>query len=270
MFNQLNFKKTPLTLILLAVMVGMELANTLGDLSGSNRRNEIVRNIGISPYVWGYHDVVQSQNQENAVVYHVGQYWRPMMTCMIHGNLIHAFFNLYWFVIFGNMLERRYGPWRFLGLILFLAYFSIMLQFIVSNFNLFQYYKVPFLAFFERFFPHHQRYIPCVGFSGVIYGLFGFIWYARIKVYEFGWVCSKGTVQTFLIWFVVCLFLTRSGMMPIANTAHGAGLVLGYIIARSLYSPIRHERWNWLLAMVFALLLTVTMLAFTPPLLQLQ
>jgi len=253
-------------------MVALELAAMLGDFAPQEerrpRRQVIGQKIGMSPRLWTHYELQvtdEGKITRDSREFRIGEYWRPFTASLIHVGVIHAFFNIYWFVIFGNVLERRYGPWRFLGMIVFLAYFSMMLQFIVSNFNYFRCDQWPVIGNLGRFFPQKEAYIGCAGFSGVGFGLFGFLWYARIKCREFAWVCNQATVQAFLIWFLICLFLTGSGMLPIANTAHGAGLVLGYTLARTFYSPTKKERFSWQGLAILLLILTILMLVVTPP-----
>ena len=34
-----------------------------------------------------------------------GQLWRPLTSCLLHGDILHLVFNLYWLWIFGAVIE---------------------------------------------------------------------------------------------------------------------------------------------------------------------
>ena len=100
----------------------------------------------------------------------------------------------------GNILERRLNSWKYLLLVAALAVFS----------NLAQYFIYGSFGF--------------GGMSGVVYGLIGYIWLRGRFDRTFGLAIPQQMVGLALIWFVVCF----TGFLgPIANAAHGAGLVLG-------------------------------------------
>ena len=62
------------------------------------------------------------------------------------------------------------------------------------------------------------------GISGVVYGLFGYIWMKSKFDPDSGFYVHPQTVMMMLLWFVLCL----SKMIPnIANTVHGVGLAVG-------------------------------------------
>jgi membrane associated rhomboid family serine protease len=47
-----------------------------------------------------------------------GQWWRLLTSCFVHIGLLHIAVNMYALYIFGPIVERMYGPWRFLLLYL--------------------------------------------------------------------------------------------------------------------------------------------------------
>jgi GlpG protein len=62
------------------------------------------------------------------------------------------------------------------------------------------------------------------GLSGVVYGLFGYLWIRGKYDPASGLQQDSTTIILSLAWFFVCL----TGMIgPIANTAHASGLVMG-------------------------------------------
>jgi GlpG protein len=162
--------------------------------------------LGLSPTVWD------------------GQLWQPFTTALLHGGLLHAAFNVWWLWVFGQVLEPRLGSPRFLLACVLLAYTSMLPQFIIANYS-----TLP---------PH-----AIVGFSGVVYGLFGMLWVGRRWEREFYAVCNPATVRLMLIWFVLCIAMTSAGVMPVANIAHGSGLFFGVLFGLACFAP--GHRWPW-------------------------
>ena len=110
---EIDFQRTPVTLIIAAVAVALEVVCTIDE-----PRRDLFYNtygLGILSSIWS------------------GQVWRPFTTCILHGSLIHVAFNAYWMLIFGLVLEPRFGSLRYLGLLVLLGYLSIMPHFLLSN-----------------------------------------------------------------------------------------------------------------------------------------
>jgi GlpG protein len=148
-----------------------------------------------------------------------GQLWRFVTTVFLHGNLLHLAFNLYWLWLFGTAVEKWMGSALFAG-------FFVLVGSGAS--------AAEFLAFASG----------GIGLSGVVYGLFGLL-YALRRHKDFAVVLlTDGTIRLFVIWFFVCIVLTVAKIMPVANVAHGAGCVLGWLIG----SAILERRRIWLLA----------------------
>ena len=76
------------------------------------------------------------------------------------------------------------------------------------------------------------------GLSGVLYGLFGYIW-AKSSLDKFsGLGVSQGTVSILVVWLLLCF----TGLVgPVANLAHLGGLVAGV-----LWGGVSHRiRKSW-------------------------
>jgi GlpG protein len=145
-----------------------------------------------------------------------GQVWRVITPIFIHGDFIHLFFNMYWLIYLGGMIERLKGHFYLLTLVLVSGALS----------NLAQYY-IPL--------PGFSSGSPAFGgMSGVNYALFGYCWMKSKYDFASGISLHPSTVAMMLIWFLICF----SGIMPIANMAHTAGLVIGVIWG---YASARHR-----------------------------
>ena len=97
------------------------------------------------------------------------------------------------------MIEQRQGSWRLGCLIVVIAALSNLGQYYVSGPNF-------------------------IGISGVVYGLFGYIWMKGKFDPNSGYYVHPQTVMMMLLWFFLCLTKIMPG---IANTVHGVGLLVG-------------------------------------------
>ncbi|HEY2584477.1 MAG TPA: rhomboid family intramembrane serine protease [Tepidisphaeraceae bacterium] len=130
-----------------------------------------------------------------------GQPWRLWTSALPHVNVLHLAFDVYWFWVFGTLVEEAFGPLVTLGLYLVLAAGSAMAEFAVARGG--------------------------VGLSGVGYGLFAFLWVLSRRSPRFAGVVDKQTIQLFVAWFFICVALTAANAMPVANMAHASGAALG-------------------------------------------
>ncbi len=145
-----------------------------------------------------------------------GEIWRLFTPMFLHFNVLHILFNMLWLRDLGSMIEARKSPWFLLLLTLVLAGTSNVGQYLWDG-------------------PHFG------GMSGVVYGLLGYIWMQGKFNPASRLALHPQTVTFMIVWFFVCL----AGLMgPIANTAHGVGLVVGvawgFVDAR-LRVALRHS-----------------------------
>ncbi len=210
---KVDFRRMPVTLILTAVAVALEIVCSIDP----DRRHAYYNamQLGILSPIWS------------------GQWWRPFTTTVLHGNLMHVGFNAYWMILFGRLLEPRYGSFRYLGLLVLLGYTSTMLPFLVNNLD---------TALNEQ--------VGSVGLSGIGYGLFGLLWVGRRWRPEFRDFCNDTLVAMFAIWLAICIFLTYVADANIANGVHAVGLAFGALYGMALYAP-RH-RIPWVVLSVVA------------------
>ncbi len=223
-FPQLDFNRTPATLLVAAVAAALEIVFLLSDMQSGTQRVEMYNNLlGILPRLWA------------------GELWRPFTTCLMHAGLLHAAFNLYWLMLFGIALELRLGSYRMLGLMVLLGYVSLMPEYCIGSY-------------------HREQPIMIVGLSGIVYGQFGLLWMGRRWHADMYAVCDRHTSQILLGWFFLCIVLTYASILPVANIAHGAGFGFGVLYAGALWSPRQRRRWL-AAAVVITMLVLVTLVA---------
>ena len=130
-----------------------------------------------------------------------GQIWRLITPIFIHFGLQHLIFNMLALRDLGGIVETCQGTRKLALLVVVLGVGSNLGQYVL-------------------FGPEFG------GMSGVLYGIFGYIWVRGQCDPASGLGLSSMTVAIMLIWFFLCLFGVV-GM--VANGAHGVGLVMGII-----------------------------------------
>ena len=141
-----------------------------------------------------------------------GQVWRLITPIFLHGGFLHLLFNMLWMIDLGGQIERRRGTWRFAVIVLVVAAVSNTAEFLWQI----------------RTSPGGFG-----GMSGVVYGLFGYIWMKVRFDNSAGFWLTPNTVFMMILWFVVCAF---NLVGPVANMAHGAGLLCGMAIGISRFA----------------------------------
>jgi membrane associated rhomboid family serine protease len=203
------------TPVTIILMCVMGLIEVLS-LTDEGARLRFYQALGLTQQIWGW------------------ELWRPFTTTLLHADVLHAAFNIYILSIFGAAIENRYGPGRLLGMVAFFALCSTMPEYAWN----------------------YQRQITwIVGFSGVNYGLFGFLYVGRRYQSEFFYACSPMTVQIMIAWFFLCILLTAIDVWNVANVAHGAGFVFGYLLAQSVFRVRGRTAWRAALGVATAAVL---------------
>lgn len=132
-----------------------------------------------------------------------GQVWRLITPVFLHFSIMHILFNMMALRVLGSAIEIEKGP-KILALqVLVIGIMSNVAQYYVSG-------------------PHFG------GMSGVLYGLFGYLWIRGKYDPNTQYVMDRQTITIMLVWLVLCLI----GLLgPIANTAHFTGLIAGVVWA---------------------------------------
>ncbi len=150
-----------------------------------------------------------------------GELWRLATPAFIHHGVFHLLFNMMWLYQFGRMIENRYSALSLGLLVLGTAVISNFFQCTVPE-------GVGGIG--PRIFSGSPYLLTHLGgMSGVVYGLFGFIWIRSKVDPSSGMFITQGTVTILLVLLFFCMTpfsgeLLRSN---VANWAHGIGLLVG-------------------------------------------
>jgi len=131
-----------------------------------------------------------------------GEIWRIFSPMFIHFGFLHLFFNMWWLLDLGSMVEDRKGSVFFVIFILVVSGISNFTQFTVTTSPMFG------------------------GMSGVLYGLIGYIWMKGKFDPASRLFLHPSTVMFMIIWYFLCLFGVIGN---VANGAHTGGLVVGIL-----------------------------------------
>jgi GlpG protein len=154
-----------------------------------------------------------------------GEVWRLVTPVFLHvGGILHLVFNMLWLVQLGGQIEAQRGTWRFALVVLLTASISCMAQAIAPDWE-----GNPILE--------ALRGGPLFGgMSGVVYGLFGFVWMRSLFEPGSGFIMPQSTTIILVAW----LFLCMTGVVGnVANVAHLVGLIVGMTLG---YLPTLWKR----------------------------
>jgi GlpG protein len=185
----------PVTLVLIFISVGVFFLSKFGDDQAAVARLYITE--FISPR--GLYEVRH------------GQIWRLFTPIFVHLNILHILFNMLWLKDLGSLIEGQKKSGFFVLLVLVLAAFSNVAQYVTSG---------PLFG----------------GMSGVIYGLLGYAWMRSKFDPTSGFFIHPTTMTIMLVWLVLC-YTGRLGQ--VANTAHLSGLILGGLWG--YFESLRHR-----------------------------
>jgi membrane associated rhomboid family serine protease len=136
-----------------------------------------------------------------------GQYWRFLTAAFVHGDPIHLLFDAYWMWLLGRVVEQWMGPFLFAGFFILVAVGSMAAQFLAGGSG--------------------------IGLSGVVFAMAGLLYALRLQKDFAAAIMTPRMVQFFVFAFVACIILTYAQVLRIANTAHAAGALLGWLVGRA-------------------------------------
>ena len=180
----------PLTVALVVSSIWVSLATQFGKANP-----DVLNQISISNVVEKGHWIPPEVLQ--------GEVWRLVTPIFLHLDILHLVFNMFWLNIFAGTIERQKGTPALLGMVLLIA--------VVSNFSQYWFAGPAF-----------------GGMSGVLYGLFGYLWMRSKFLPGDGFFMPNQTVVVLLLWLVACMIPPMSA--KVANAAHVSGLISGILI----------------------------------------
>lgn len=173
---------------------------------------------------WWAHRVPVEAIEMSSAAWH-GEPWRLFTSTLLHADVLHLVFDVYWLWVFGTLVEESFGSLATLGIYLLLGGGSNAAEWALAQGG--------------------------VGLSGVGYGLFGMLWVLSRRTQRFAGVIDQPTIQLFVAWFFLCIVFTVTDIMPIGNVAHGSGWLLGTLLGFLIAArePARRIAWGTSLAL---------------------
>ena len=156
-------------------------------------------------FYWSGRDVTPLLMRERAFF---AEPWRLLTSTLLHADVFHLAFNVYWLWVFGTLLETELGALPLLGLMVAFAVLSGSAEFATGGGG--------------------------IGLSGIGYGLWSFLCGAQRRDARFADAMDGRTMQLFAAWFVLCIVLTWAKVWQIANVAHGVGALSGLVASVAL------------------------------------
>jgi GlpG protein len=141
-----------------------------------------------------------------------GEVWRLVTPMFLHLDVAHLVFDVLALLALGTRVEASRGPVKTLAMVLLIAAVSNVAEFYVE-WSLIGGPKLEWKA--------NPQF---GGMSGVVYGLFGYLWMKGRYAPQLGLAAPPEMVVVMIGWFVLCAV----EVIPnVANVAHAAGLLAG-------------------------------------------
>jgi membrane associated rhomboid family serine protease len=164
-----------------------------------------------------------------------GELWRLITCTFLHSGVMHIAFNAILFLRFSTVIDNWLGPWAAMLLYVFFAMSSNAAQLLVSNASV-------------------------IGASGVVYGLFGFLWVMSRRRDDAAEAANRHTVETMLAWLGICALINYFGG-NIGNTAHAMGLLLGWLVGQTF---VARKTWRIPLALTTLAVWAIPLILIQP------
>lgn len=146
-----------------------------------------------------------------------GEWFRLITSMFVHGGFMHIFFNMYVLYLFGNLVEKVYGPYKFLSI------------YIITGF---------FASFATQLFSPN---VLSVGASGAIFGLVGLLFGAGFRD-DTPNLLKSMTGTALLPMILINVFLGFT-VPSINNIAHIGGLAAGFTFG--WLTPVIATKKQW-------------------------
>ncbi len=139
-----------------------------------------------------------------------GQLWRLWTSMFLHGSVMHLAFDMYMLYQLGGLVEIRRGSLVLIGVVL----------------------ATQIGADVGQVWDGRPYFI---GFSGAVYGLFGYIWMKSRFDPGAGLFIDPTTILIMLAWLLIGPAMVKN----IANAAHIGGLIVGMALGYPFWRLLR-------------------------------
>jgi GlpG protein len=187
------FSQAPLTLIIIMVCIVLLFQAPL------DNPTNLTRELLYPDFSYGTRTIMLESVWQNISVVQFFKMWSPIF---LHGGLVHLAFNMMWLWELGSRIEKVQSSLVMALTIVVLALISNTIQFLYGGGNNFG------------------------GMSGVVYGLFAYIWMWQLFDPRKG----LGLPASLIIFMLLSLvIMTALGLSMIANGAHLGGFLSGIL-----------------------------------------
>lgn len=187
------FTRAPLTLLLIITCIILAFVAPLTTMT------DLARAMLYPDFSFGTRMIIMDRVIDNFSLQQLGKMISPIL---LHGGLVHLAFNMLWLWEFGRRIEAVQASWALLLLIVVIALASNTIQFLYGG-----------TIFFG-------------GMSGVVYGLFAYIWMWQLFDSRKG-LALPGALIFFLL--LSLIVMTAINLDFIADEAHIGGLFTGVV-----------------------------------------
>ncbi len=154
-----------------------------------------------------------------------GRYMALFTSFFVHLSIMHLAFNMMWLWKLGSALEMTVPAWKYLLFMLIATMVGSCCELLLSG-------------------------STGAGASGAGYAMMGLLWGGRGFHRSWEQVATKENMRLFLVWGAICIYLTVSHTLPVANGAHFGGLLFGVAIGKLFFAPARKPVWIGALALL--------------------
>jgi GlpG protein len=193
-WNRPMWAQFPVTMGLIAASIFVAVATRAGDQHGPVLKALSITSYPLEGTAASYRLGLPEVRQ--------GQVWRLVTPVFIHFGFLHILFNMLWLRNLGASVELYNGSLKYAVMILAMSIPSNVAQYMLSG---------PYFG----------------GMSGVVFGLFGYIWMKSRFEPESGFFMHPNTVFLMVAWFLICM---TGAVGAIANAAHAGGLAVGVLL----------------------------------------
>lgn len=204
-------QRVPIVLGIIALSVICSLATNFGKPRGLRNGSELSLEQRVYKSLsFVDEDLYEIESGDSFASLKRGQGWRVITPMFLHGDEFHLAFNMLWIFFLGSVIERLHGSLFMLGLTIFSQLGAMALQVGLPD---------------AAWVPEPLVSSPFViGASGVVYGLFGFLWIRPIVNPSYPAQLVPLNIVIMIAWLFACM----TPLVPnVANGAHLGGLLAG-------------------------------------------